>query len=86
MFACLNYAAELYDGDVFLGYTNILAELEYIVDTNNDYAYTTLHDTRTLICEFGEITIYDATHFRYKGQFYLVSGDVTFAEFFKANK
>ena len=82
-FICQNYAAELYQGEIFQGYTNILGDLEYIVDPNQDYSYSSLHDTRTLVCEFGEITVYDETHFWYKGQFYLSVGERSFAELFE---
>jgi len=85
-FICQNYAAKLYNGEVFVDYTNILADLEYVVDPNQDYSYSTLHDTRTLVCEFGEITIYDDTHFWYKGQFYLSVGERDFSEFFDTNE
>lgn len=82
-FICQNYAAELYQGEIFQGYTNILGDLEYIVDPNQDYSYSSLHDTRTLVCEFGKITVYDETHFRYKGQFYLSVGERSFAELYQ---
>lgn len=82
-FICQNYAAELYQGEIFQYYTNILGDLEYIVDPNQDYSYSSLHDTRTLVCEIGEITVYDETHFWYKGQFYLSVGERSFAELFE---
>lgn len=82
-FACYDYNAEIYKNDEFLGQTNILEDIEYIIDPNQDYTYSTTHDTRTLVTEFGEITIYDATHFWYKGQFYLVVGETTFEELYQ---
>jgi hypothetical protein len=82
-FICQNYAAELYQEEIFQGYTNILGDLEYIVDPNQDYSYSSLHDTRTLVCELGKITVYDETHFWYKGQFYLSVGERSFAELFE---
>lgn len=82
-FVCTNYAAGLYAKDVFMGYTNILASLEYIDDPCQDYTYSTLHDTRTLVCDLGEITVYDDTHFRWKGQFYLAVGETDFSELYQ---
>lgn len=82
-FACYDYNAEVYKNNEFLGYVSILEDIEYIIDPNQDYDYTSLHDKRTLITEFGELTVYDATHFRYKGQFYLVVGETTFEQLYQ---
>lgn len=86
MFACYDYNAEVYIKNELIGYTDILESIEYIIDPIQDYSYTTTHDTRKLLSEFGEITIYDATHFRYKGQFYLVVGKTTFEELYKISE
>lgn len=82
-FICNDYNAAVYKNEELLGNTNVLENIEYIVDPSQDYDYTSLHDTRTLVAEFGELTVYDATHFRYKGQFYLVVGETTFEELFQ---
>jgi len=82
-FTANDYTAEVYRGEEFLGKTDILYNLEYIIDPNQDYSYSFSHDARTLACEFGEITIYDETHFWYKGQFYLSVGERSFAELFE---
>lgn len=82
-FTANDYTAEVYRGDKFLGETDILYNLEYIVDPNQDYSYSFTHDVRMLVCEFGKITIYDETHFRYNGQFYLSVGERSFAELFE---
>ncbi len=82
-FACYDYNAEIYKDNELLGSTDILEDIEYIVDPNQDYTYSSLHDKRKLITEFGEITVYDETHFRYKGQYYLVIGDITFSSIFE---
>ena len=73
----------VYKNNEFLGYVSILEDIEYIIDPNQDYDYTSLHDKRTLITEFGELTVYDETHFRYKGQFYLVVGETTFEQLYQ---
>lgn len=82
-FACYDYNAEIYKNDELLGRTSILEDIEYIIDPNQDYTYSASHDTRTLVTEFGKITVYDATHFWYKGQFYLVTGETTFEEIYQ---
>ena len=82
-FACYDYNAEVHKNNEFLGNTNVLENIEYIVDPSQDYSYASTHDTRNLVAEFGEITIYDATHFRYKGQFYLVVGETTFEQLYQ---
>ena len=82
-FTANDYTAEVYRGNEFLGKTDILYNLEYIIDPNQDYSYSFSHDARMLVCEFGEITIYDETHFWYKGQFYLSVGERSFAELFE---
>ena len=83
VFACQNYEAEIYKNETLLGYTDIIKNIEYIIDPENEHNYTALHETRILLTEFGKITVYDATHFWYKGQFYLVVGQTTFEELFK---
>ncbi len=84
-FACEDYNAEVYKNGELEGSTDILKDIEYIVDTDQDHSYFTFsHDTKiTLVTEFGEITVYDATHFRYKGLFYLVVGETTFEELYQ---
>ena len=82
-FTANDYTAEVYRGEEFLGKPDILYNLEYIIDPNQNYSYSFSHDARTLACEFGEITIYDETHFCYKGQFYLSVGERSFAELFE---
>ena len=82
-FTANDYTAEVYRGNEFLGKTDILYNLEYIIDPNQDYSYSFSHDARMLVCEFGEITIYDETHFWYKGQFYLSVGERSFVELFE---
>lgn len=85
MLALGDYSADVYNENELLGATSILENIEYIIDPNQDYTYSATHETRTLITELGEITVYDALHFRYKGQFYLVVGSATFEELFQMN-
>lgn len=51
--------------------------IEFIIDPE-DYDYEPPYPHWTYTFDFGDITVYDQTHFRYKGQFYLVVGDITF--------
>ena len=52
-----------------------LTNIEFVVDTEeHGYAPSTPHWIYTF--DFGEITVYDETHFRYKGQNYVVVGDI----------
>ncbi len=82
-FTMLNNDLKVYSKDEYMydadGY---LFDVEFIIDPEQNYEYMTSHYTITLICELGEITVYDATHFWYKGQFYLVVSEKNFSEFY----
>lgn len=74
---------EVYDGKVYLyTLTGFWQDLEFIIDPET-HNWTTAHDTRTLVCDFGEVTVYDAVHFRYKGQNYVVAGEKDFSTMFE---
>lgn len=81
--ACHKYETDVYKNSEYLGSIKIMNEIEFIVDPKNDYSYSFSHDTRRLVGQMGEITIYDATHFRYKGQYYLVVGEKDFSKLFE---
>lgn len=77
-FIVSNPAAEIYEGDTHLGtYTDLIGEIEFVVGSE-EHDHTT--DTRrwTLICEFGELIVYDETHFWYNGQNYVITGERSF--------
>ena len=71
-----NSVAKLYDGDEHMGIYPDLDQYEFVVDTE-EHDYTSAHYW-TLVCEFGEIQIYDERHFRYKGQNYVIVGEWCF--------
>ena len=81
-FTMLNNDLKVYSKDEYMydadGY---LLDVEFIIDPE-DYEYMPSHYTLTLVCELGEITVYDNTHFWYKGQFYLVVSEKNFSEFY----
>lgn len=68
--------AELYEGDEYRGLYPDLDQYEFVVDTE-EHDYTSAHYW-TMVCEFGEIQIYDESHFRYKGQNYVIVGQWKF--------
>ena len=71
-----NSVAKLYDEDEHMGTYLDLDQYEFVVDTE-EHDYTSAHYW-TLVCEFGEIQIYDERHFRYKGQNYVIVGEWCF--------
>jgi len=74
---------EVYDGKVYMYTANgIWLDLEFVVDTE-EHHWTTTQETRTLVCDFGKVTVYDGTHFRYKGQNYVVAGEKDFSALFE---
>ena len=74
---------EVYDGKVYLyTLTGFWQDLEFVIDEEKHH-WTTAQDTRTLVCDFGEVTVYDAVHFRYKGQNYIVAGEKNFSTLFE---
>lgn len=81
-FTMLNNDLKVYSKDEYMydadGY---LLDVEFIIDPE-DYEYMPSHYTLTLVCELGEITVYDNTHFWYKGQFYLVVSEKNFSAFY----
>ncbi len=62
---------------------DFLHGFEFIVEPDQDHWNYGEHDIRTVICEFGELLVYDATHFWYNGQFYFVVGEKNFSEFYE---
>lgn len=81
-FTMLNNDLKVYSKDEYMydadGY---LLDVEFIIDPE-DYEYMPSHYTLTLVCELGVITVYDNTHFWYKGQFYLVVSEKNFSAFY----
>ena len=73
----------VYNKDVYLySATGFWQDLEFVIDTEK-HNWTFAQETRTLVCDFGEVTVYDNIHFRYKGQNYIVAGEKDFSEFFE---
>ncbi len=66
-----------YDGNDLGEYIlPFFSDIEFIVDTE-DYDYTKTSPHWIYTFDFGEIRVYDETHFRYNGQNYMVVGDIT---------
>ena len=73
---------KVYDGKEYLyTLTGFWQDLEFVIDKET-HSWTTAQETRTLVCDFGEVTVYDAVHFRYKGQNYVVAGNKDFSALF----
>ncbi len=74
---------KVYNKDVYLySATGFWQDLEFVIDTE-EHNWTVAQETRRLVCDFGEVTAYDAIHFRYKGQNYVVAGEKDFFAFFE---
>lgn len=74
---------EVYNKKEFLySVTGFWKELEFVIDTE-EHNWTFAQETRTLVCDFGEVTVYDNIHFRYKGQNYVVAGEKDFSALFE---
>lgn len=76
--AGMTYMARInYDGNDLGEYIlPFFSDIEFIVDTEDyDYTQTSPHWIYTF--DFGEIRVYDETHFRYNGQNFVVVGDIT---------
>lgn len=74
---------QVYNKDVFLySTTGFWQDLEFVIDTQ-EHQWTFTQEPRTLVCDFGEVTVYDHTHFRYKGQNYVVAGEKDFSALFE---
>ena len=76
-FSCTNYDARVENSEV---HYNVF-DLEFREDEKQDYSYPDTHNTITLVGEFGQITVFDATHFYFNGRYYLVEGQKNFGVF-----
>ena len=73
----------VYKKDAFIGsYSGVLSKIEFRI-CKEDHHYTTLTPRLRVVTDFGEITAYDAKHFWYKGQSYVVVGDHDFGFLFE---
>ena len=61
--------------------TGLWKDLEFAQDTE-EHDWVFAQEKRKLVCDFGEVTVYDAIHFRYKGQNYVVAGEKDFQALF----
>ena len=62
-------------------YSDVLSKIEFTI-CKEDHHYTTLTPRLRIATDFGDITVYDAKHFWYKGQSYVVVGDCDFGFLF----
>lgn len=58
-------------------YSDMLGSVEFTV-CHEDHGYTALTPYLTVVTDFGELTVYDACHFRYKGQSYVCNDEHNF--------
>lgn len=56
--------------------------LEFIRDRNKDFNYSDVLNPIILTGEFGEITVYDRTHFYFKDKYYIVTSEKDFSSLF----
>ena len=56
--------------------------LEFVLDSKQDYGYDFDKPEILLTGEIGEILVYDATHFYYNGKHYIVTGEQDFSAVF----
>ena len=70
-FSCDDYNAKVLETDEYYS----LGGIEFRPDKDQNKEYTEDQQKFTLAGEFGELTVYDATHFYYKGQHYTVANE-----------
>ena len=63
-------------------YQNPLSAIEFVI-CREEHNYTTMTPWLKVVTDFGEIKVYDAKHFWYKGQSYVVVGDLDFSFLFE---
>lgn len=74
---------EVYNKKTYLySVTDFWQDLEFVIDTE-EHNWNFAQETRTLVCDFGEVTVYDNVHFYYKGQNYIAVGNQDFSQFFQ---
>ena len=75
-FSCRNYSIKALNGGA--EYYSVYG-IEFQIDAKQDYEYPEEYYVRSFLGEFGEISLYDATHFYYNGYYYVVTGEKDFA-------
>lgn len=63
-------------------YSDMLGSVEFTV-CHDDHGYTALTPYLTVVTDFGELTVYDACHFWYKGQSYVCTDEHNFGFLFE---
>ena len=77
-FSCNDNMMHINGTDVYYSIEN----LEFELDSKQDYGYEFDKTEILLVGEIGEILVYDATHFYYNGKYYIVTGEQNFCCFF----